>query len=239
MKRSSIIVFFIFLSHFVFGQGAKYQVLNGKIITDNSTKQGIIVMNTTNNAGTQSDQDGYFKIEAKPGDVLMFSAVQLIGRSVQLSQYDFEKEYFFIKLEEMVNQLDEVEIVDNRRINAKALGIIPQNQKEYTAAERKVYTATNGTDALINAISGRTKIMKKQVVIEGKERSLEILDLLYEDNFYINQLKIPAEYIKGFQYFAVEDAELARALKTKNKSLVTFLLSGLSLKFNAIRLYGK
>lgn len=76
--------------------------------------------------------------------------------------------------------LKEIEVIEYKNINPVALGIVPANQKTYTPAERKLYTATGGgnryglstsvsLDGIINGISGRTKMLKKEVQVE-KER---------------------------------------------------------------------
>jgi hypothetical protein len=54
-------------------------------------------------------------------------------------------------------------------INAENLGIIPYNQKKYTAAERKLYTTRSGLlDRPLNWMSGRTAMLKK-VAVERKK----------------------------------------------------------------------
>jgi hypothetical protein len=46
-------------------------------------------------------------------------------------------------------------------------------------------------------------------------------------------LKIPAEYVKGFQYYSIENEPLVAVLKTKNKT-TTFLIGELALKYKEI-----
>jgi hypothetical protein len=42
--------------------------------------------------------------------------------------------------------------------------------KKYTPAERKLYTATSGggIDGLLNTISGRKAMLKKEIIVEKK-----------------------------------------------------------------------
>ena len=88
-------------------------------------------------------------------------------------------------------------------------------------AERKLYTATSGggIDGLLNTISGRKAMLKKEIVVEKKENSLARMEVLFDDKYYIETLRIPSDYIRGFQYYCVEDKRFAEALETKNNDI--------------------
>jgi uncharacterized protein YcsI (UPF0317 family) len=47
----------------------------------------------------------------------------------------------------------------------------------------------------------------------------------------VNTLHIPAEYVKGFLYFAVENPKFTRVLKTKNRTSIEFLMSELATQY--------
>ena len=117
-------------------------------------------------------------------------------------------------------------IINESGISAESLGIIPYGQKKYTPSERKLYTATSGggIDGLLNTISGRKAMIKKNIIVEKKEQLLAKIDVLFEDNYYTETLKIPELYIKGFQYYCIEDISIANALRSKNKTMVLFLI---------------
>jgi len=65
------------------------------------------------------------------------------------------------------------------------------------------------------------------IQIEVKE-----IDALFEEEYYINTLKIPADYVKGFQFYCIEDEKLATALRSKNKTMTMFLIVPLAEKYN-------
>ena len=54
---------------------------------------------------------------------------------------------------------------------------------------------------------------------------------LFDTNFFKNTLKIPENYIKGFQYYCIEDAEFVTILQSRNKTKIEFLLIPWSLKY--------
>ena len=89
-------------------------------------------------------------------------------------------------------------------------------------------------DGMINSISGRTAMLKKELVVEKKERLLAYLDDLFKADFFINSLKIPTEYVKGFQYYCVEDNAFRTVLKSKNKIKIEYALIELAKKYNEI-----
>jgi len=47
-------------------------------------------------------------------------------------------------------------------------------------------------------------------------------------------LKIPVDYIKGFQYYCIEDERFVAVLKSKNKIMTEFLMGELAVKYNEL-----
>ena len=219
----------------MFGQLAFSQVaetvLNGKIVVDSLSGENINILNSRTQKATVSAADGRFSIAVKLGDLLILSSFNLETKRKYIRPEDLKGELVILKMSLSANQLDEVKVNENAEINAKNLGI-PTAQKVYTPAERKVRTATTGLfDPLLNKMSGRTKMLKKQVLVERNEKLLLKLDGLYEDEYYTGVLKIPEDYIGGFQYYIIEDTEFARALEDKNKSLTMFYVKKLAVDY--------
>lgn len=219
------------------------KILKGKVTSEVPDLEGIYVVNRQTESVALTEKGGYFSIMAKEGDTLMFSAIQIKGKQIGIGKTDFGNELLFVKLEPLVHALDEVKIIRYDNINAVALGIIPKGQKSYTPAERKLKTATSlqGTpgvsaavavDPLLNWMSGRTAMLRKEVEVEKKEFLLKRIEELFEAKFFTDQLKIPALYVKGFQYFLVENPSLVAALNSKNKTMASFIMAGLAVKYN-------
>jgi hypothetical protein len=104
-------------------------------------------------------------------------------------------------------------------INAENLGIIPYNQKKYTAAERKLYTTRSGLlDRPLNWMSGRTAMLKRSC--SGKKELMYRLEYLFGDKYYVETLKIPQDYIRGFQYYCIEDIDFVAAVNAKEHDIV-------------------
>lgn len=236
MKIKITLQFIVFLfAQVIFAQADNIKELRGKIIADSVAVDRITIENVTTDKTAFSDVNGFFTIAVKEGDVLVFTAVNLEGLRMKIDKQDMLQEVITVKMIPKSIILKEV-IVNESSITAESLGIIPYGQKKYTPAERKLYTATsgNGIDGLLNTISGRKAMLKKEIVIEKKEQLLARIEVLFEDKYYIENLKIPTDYIRGFQYYCIDDTAFANALRSKNKTMVMFLIVRLAENYNEI-----
>lgn len=220
-------------------------IVNGKVVSESSLLEGIHVINLSKQNGAVTDSRGYFKIKAKVSDTLQFSAINLKATRYVLKENDFSNDLVLIKMESLITELKEIAIINYKNINAVALGIIPANQKSYTPAERKLAAAGDfkwysplliplggmSVDGLINSISGRTTMLKKELVVERKEMlQAETLDY-FERKYFVETLKIPDEYVDGFLFYIVEKEKFVNAMKDKNKTMASFVLSELAVEY--------
>ena len=206
--------------------------VKGKIKCDATDLEGIYVINKNADDSVNTLRGGYFTINAKVNDTLIFSGVNIVAKEITLTDEDVKSELLMIPVEKFVRQLDELIIVDySNMINSETLGLVPKGQKRLTMSEKRVYTARNGGDGLLNFLSGRTKMLEKANETAVKVDLLDKIDYIYTEEQLISQFKIPADYLRGFVYFLVEDANFARALKDKNDTMARFLMSGLSSKY--------
>jgi hypothetical protein len=233
-KNNTLLFVLFFLAQISFGQNSAEKEIRGKITVESAAAEGIDVLNSTSQRGTVSDGDGLFSLFVKEGDILVISAVNLVTLRRKVTKGDFMSNGIQIQMITKSIPLKEIVINENSKITAENLGIIPYGQKKYTPAERKLYTATSGggIDGLLNTISGRKAMLKKEIVVEKKEHSLARMEVLFDDKYYVETLRIPSDYIRGFQYYCVEDTRFAEALETKNKTLVMFLIVSLAENYN-------
>lgn len=238
--KEFLLILFVVLSQISFGQIAGEKLLHGKIMVESGNVGGVTIINLVNEKTAISDGNGEFFILAKAEDLLVFSSVNLEYYRRIIDDEDFKVEVLTIKMTAKITELEEVIVNKHPEINAVSLGISPKGIKQYTPAERKLATASSaklnpqGLDPLINAISGRTKMLKKELEVEKKERLLAYIGALFDDEYYGETLKIPANYIKGFQYYCVEEEEFAKSLRSKNKAMIKLLIVPLAEKYNKI-----
>lgn len=233
-------------------QSQDRSVFNGKVVSNTSDLEGIYVINAQTEETVMTNSSGSFSISAKENDVLVFSSISFKEKRVLLKQEDFSSLNFTVSLSMVMYQLQEVVVRRYDNINAESLGIIPMGQKKYTAAERKLQTATalNPTanndstaegslmaggsisaDPLLNFFSGRTAMLKKEVAVEKKEFFMRLLENMFSLDHFIDRLKIPADYVKGFEYYAIENDKFTVILNSKNKTSTEFLLGELAVKY--------
>ena len=233
-----------FCSFFIQAQDTVEKVINGTIISDSSSVEGIHILNLVNEKSTVSDRNGKFSIPAKEDDLLVFSAIHLEYARKSVLKSDYNSGTLTVKLTSKVTLLDEVIVTEYPRINAKELGIINYKPKEYTPAERKlrptIMTKSDWigvamgkipVDPFLYWVTGRTKMLKGELEIEKKELLLKKLEEWNENKYYTEELKIPADYVDGFKYCVIYDEELMRCLTTNNKLQGNFQLAKLSVDF--------
>lgn len=233
--KNSLLLLLLALTTTLFAQGRK--PLNGKVISDFDALEGIYIINKSTEHAVTTTQGGYFTIEAQPCDTLVVSAVQFAVKSVALTEEHFNVSLLIVPLEIQSRELSELIIVDYGHINAESLGLVPAGQTQYTPAEKKLATASKfrmnpmGLDPIINMFSGRTAMLQKAADIEKKEDLMEKIHYIYTEEDIIAQLKIPADYLRGFVYYVVENKYFANAINAKNDNMAKFLMAGLATKY--------
>jgi len=241
-------VLLLFLNAALGQTNAVIKKLNGKVTSTFSDLEGIYLINNRSKENTLTEYGGYFSIQAAVGDTLVFSSVQFKALKIPIKETDFNKELFFVKMDPIVRFLDEVRINEYKNINAVSLRIISPNTKHYSPAERKLKSAEElhwyspllipfggmSVDGLINSISGRTSILKKELEVEKKELLIHKLEGWFEKKYFIENLKIPEEYVKGFLFYLVEDPKFTAAMKSQNKTMATFIMNDLAVKYKQL-----
>lgn len=241
-----LLLFFLLMSNtLLLAQNEK--VLKGRLITENNSDvAGVTVANLTTEKQVLTQKDGTFKIAAAVGDIIRFSALQYEEKKITLKDIDFEEE-LDVKMVAKVNELREV-YIEKSKITSESLGLVAPGQKQYTPAERKLKTAGDFKpihllnilggalpfDPIINKISGKTEKLKKEVQIERRELLIERLKGWYPETFLTDELKIPQENNDGFWIYAIDDTGFKNAVDGKNKTLATFLLTELAVKYKKI-----
>ena len=241
---------FLILSFFTFqfalAQTSAAKWIKGQVTSNSLALEGINIINTSSKIMVVSDQDGFFSILANEGDILSFSAVNYEFLRKIINGQSYKIGNVIVDLTPKSVELNEVVINKSSSINAENLGIIPRDQIKLTVAERRLQTAGDfkpihllgllggslALDPILNAINGRTKMLKKALSVEKKEFLMAKLEALFDAKYYIETLKIPEDLIKGFQYYCVEDDSFVKSLNDKNKTMSMLLIEGLASRFN-------
>jgi hypothetical protein len=247
-SKNTVLLVFFFMANIAFSQTIGEKEIHGKISVDSMAVEGVNIVNTVTERTVVTDQDGSFSLFAKEGDILVFSAVNLETLRKKINKLDLISDV--MKIQMILRRLILKEVIVNKypEITAEKLGIIPYGQKKYTAAERKLYTAGDfkpihllgllagslEVDPILNKINGRTAMLKKEIEVEKKESYLRQINEMFTNDHFVNKLKIPSNYVKGFQYYIVENERFVVILKSKNKINAEFAMADLAIKYNEI-----
>lgn len=199
--------------------------------------ESIHVFNKTYNKYTITDEKGIFNIPVRINDTLVFSAIQFKLKEVVISKVIINGMQLSVILEEQVNELDAVYIkpnlsgdllADTRNIKtkdvvtAKTLNLPNADVITPKQAERKLYTATHsdgGIDAIINAISGRTKRLKKNIRLENKTNKENLVYANFKE-IMKEDFKIPEDKLYHFIYYVSDDKLFNQIVKSKSNIII-------------------
>ncbi|MBT8186506.1 MAG: carboxypeptidase-like regulatory domain-containing protein [Croceitalea sp.] len=244
MKNNLLLVCSIFCAHICLAQTFEIKTLKGKVYAQEGDITGVVVQNISSQSAVITDIDGNFSIQVQLNDTLVFSAIQFKKKVLPINQSILKSPFISIPLEEFVNELREVvvrpfdlsgdlgtDVVDlnlAKDVSAEALGLPNAQQKIPTQSERKLQQATYGKfnlgmilspplDPIINAITGRTKMLKNRVKVDAAYARTQRVQNFYTDSIFMADLKIPIEKIEDFMYFCEVDNAFQKTVDTHDK----------------------
>ncbi|SMC32174.1 carboxypeptidase-like regulatory domain-containing protein [Cellulophaga tyrosinoxydans] len=232
----------VILGHTGYAQTFFSKELKGKVSSADGDVAATHVLNISTQKAAITDIEGYFTISAQLNDTLVFSAIQYQRKEIVVTTAILASKSIFVSLDPAVNQLNEVVVMpynlsgDLSRdmqsqpvLVAATLGLPNSYVKKKTQSERLLIEATTGgagipLNPIINAITGRTKMLKENYKRDIKYERTERVRNFYSDSIYTSQLKIPTLKIDDFMYFCEVDPEFSKIVDTHDKiKILTFL----------------
>ncbi len=214
----------------------------GKVVAQGKDVTGVVVRNINSQKATITDENGDFEIPVKQNDTLIFLAVQFKNKIIPITSEIFKTNFITVPLEEFVNELDEVVVspynlsgdidkdIENLKlekdVSAETLALPNANKRIVTQSERKLQQATStqttgaGIVALtpiLNAITGRTKMLKKRLAIDKKYGQTQTTQESFELLFFTQTLRIPKEKIHDFMYYCEVDSTFEGIVETNDQ----------------------
>jgi hypothetical protein len=234
-----LILFFVTFSQSLVSQSVE---IEGKIKTKVDF-ENIHVINKTEKIFTITNQFGDFKIKAKINDTIVFSSIQTQIKSIVIDEELFAKKKIEVTLEEQINQLDEVVVgtiltgnllsdINNIKgeppINFFDVGIPGYTGKPATQSERRLNEATTGAgiiplNPIINAITGRTKMLKERIKLEEKDELLFSIKARLSKDFLMSN-PIKDDLIMDFFYFCADDKNFVKHCKNQTDFKILIFL---------------
>lgn len=201
--------------------------------------EGINILNLSSNKGTVSNTKGEFWIAVAINDTLSVSAVHIQATTLIIGEDQLVDKKIAINLSEKMNQLATVTlrrvltgyigtdtniIRTDEPITATSIGLPNADIKKIPKTQRLLYAANSGpVDALVNMISGRTKMLKKRVEFEKTyQLTLSLLDK-FPETYFTDALKIEKFKVYSFIFYCEDDPDYKKAMKGSSMEIIEFL----------------
>ena len=238
MTRSKILLLcFVLIGTTLSAQTLFTKQIEGKVYSESGDVAATHVLNITSDKASITDLNGFFSIIANLNDTLVFSAIQFKRKTMVVTRSVLESKMLYVPLEDAITELDEVIVMpynltgdmtldlDRMQIEpvvtASTLGLPNAYVKLPTQAERQLFAATANPfmsfDPLINAITGRTKMLKERVARNKKYNRTQRVRAFYADSLYRKELKIPEDNIADFMYFCEVDPAFQTVVDTHDR----------------------
>ena len=209
------------------GYAQNQKLLRASVSGEDIQLSDISVQNLTKKTGGVTNSFGDFEILVSKGDTLRLTSVQIKPKVIVVDASIYAATRLRIPLEPFVNELDEVTVKpyglsralsgDLNRIkvadplDAKSLGLPNANAPELTQSERLLYEATSGVgfialNPLLNALTGRTKMLKNRIALEAKNTAIDRVVKRYEKPLFEDYLNLQPSQILRFLYFCESDS---------------------------------
>jgi hypothetical protein len=245
VKPNNIAIIALLFSQISISQLQQQKMLKGVVLIDNEYRQIVKIVNVTKKKNTYCDNQGIFTIAVQSGDLIVFSSDGARDFDYNVPEKFDATDFISIKMTAKATALNEVVVTSHNAINEVSLGIVSKDQKKYTQAERRLQTTGDfkpimllgllagsmPLDPLINKINGRTKRVKKQIVVEKRISNIEKLSGYYNENFYVKELGICRQYVSGFKIYIVENNIFVQELEKGKTAMLRFMIIDFANKY--------
>ncbi|MDG2433426.1 hypothetical protein, partial [Flavobacterium sp.] len=117
MKIKITFLLLALAAQFSYSQITANRILKGQVRNDLATIENVIVFDVNSKNGTVVNQYGYFTLNAKVQDTLVFSSLTFKSKRVILKEEDFINKVLVVNLEIFTNELSEVLILAKKQLN--------------------------------------------------------------------------------------------------------------------------
>ena len=180
--------------------------IKGRLIYRNINVVAANVVNITAQINTITDGEGAFEIPVKTGDEVVFSSVQYMIRTVEITPEIIQKNRLIITVNEKINALEEVVITPDdaeKFLNLKEEEVkgFDYDRDKSTRLENTIVRQgqlNNGLN-LINVAKLIAKIINNKT--EEEKRNLkpsEVLSYVFDTSFFKSDLELRDDEIAGF-----------------------------------------
>lgn len=234
MKNTILLLFSILFSIASLAQDNR-QVLRGKVLYRGSNVANENVINSTSEKATITNDDGQFVILVKEGDQLVFTAVNYQLEVVTITPEILNNNRLVVEVNEKVTQLDEVVItpenqqkfleVKNENFKGFEYEIDRTTEVDNVAESRSVRGMRDGIN-FVNIFKAMFNSKKEDSEDKTPLKVSEVLRQVYEDEFFVVDLKLPQDKIDAFLIYCDDKVPSQTLLRKENEfQLIDFLVT--------------
>ena len=223
---------FIVVSH---AQDDARQILRGQVLYRNTIVPNENVINATSEMATITNGRGEFAIRVKKDDELVFTAVNYQLMVVKITDSILDNNRLVVEVNEKITELDEVIVTPEDQ--ERFLEMKNEQLKEFE------YEIDRSTEVQNIALSQQERgmqdglnfanifraLLKSNKESEDKRPPLKVSEVLrqvYEDEFFVMDLKLPQDKIDAFLFYCDTQMPAQSLLKKDNEfQLIDFLVT--------------
>ncbi|RNL91357.1 carboxypeptidase-like regulatory domain-containing protein [Sinomicrobium pectinilyticum] len=228
-------IFFILIlisTFTTYAQDDNRVILRGKVLYKNTNVPNQNVINIDTERATITNRDGEFEIYVKSGDHLAFSAVNYQLKTILVTDSILNNSRLVIEVNEKVNELDEVVVTpDNEEKFLELKGEEFKKfdyEEDYSSVATNMATPEHQLQHGINFVNIFKALFQADKQGEGPKRQLKVSEVLrqvYNDEFFVADLKIPQDKIDDFLYYCDDRIPRQSLLRKDNEfELIEFLV---------------
>tara|TARA_B100001093_G_scaffold511448_1_gene579311 strand:+ start:10663 stop:11439 length:777 start_codon:yes stop_codon:yes gene_type:complete len=201
--------------------------LNGEVKFQEIDRSGVAIQNVQKSIAGITDIAGQFRIKASVGDTIVFSSIQLKQKELVVDEAMLKAAKIFVPLEMQINRLEGVTLSQykltgnpvldtelsaaTKIYDAQELGLPNADVRIITQSERMLHEATTGggiipLNPILNAISGRTKMLKERIRIDKARNRMNSIREHLNDSLFWEELNIEHKDRNRFLYFCQTDS---------------------------------
>ena len=214
--------------------GQERKLIKGQLIYRNQNVVAANVVNNTAQLNTITDAEGAFEIPVALGDEVIFSSVQYLIRTVEITPEILKKNRLIITVNEKINALEEVVVTpDNTEkfldLKEEEFESYDYNKDKSTKLENTIVTQgqlRNGLNIINIAKLIAKAVSNKSQEEKQKLKPSEILTYVFSDEFFVNDLALKNDQVTGFLEHIDKNLPSQQLLKTGQQfQLIDYLIS--------------
>lgn len=236
MKPIPTLIFFLFVANLSFAQGDGRDILRGTVLYRNVPVPNENVINIDTENAVISNDGGQFAIRVKVGDQLAFSAVNYQLEVVEITEEILATNRLVVEVNDKVTELDEVVVTpenrekfleaQNERFTQVEYDTDRSTEVENIALSQQERGLKNGIN-FVNIFKALAKAGEKNATSQRPRLKMsEVLRQVYDDEFFVVDLKLPQDKIDDFLFYVDEvNPQYSLFLKDNEFELLDFLVN--------------